>query len=101
MIMRLILCILLILLLFQCNGDDPINDPTGKKLKKYTSQCKKETMALLLYLYKKRMDDCSDINSEVRKKNPDFNTCSLIPESQITFILFTYGECNHAPEANL
>ncbi|HMV41860.1 MAG TPA: hypothetical protein PK079_10825 [Leptospiraceae bacterium] len=48
--MRLILFILFTLFLFQCNTNDPFNDPTGEKTKKVKKKKSCNRDALVVYL---------------------------------------------------
>lgn len=48
--MRILLIILATLFLFQCETNDPLNDPTGKKTKKAKRKQNCNTGALVVYL---------------------------------------------------
>ena len=50
--MRILLIILATLYLFQCNTNDPFNDPTGEKTKREKKRkgCNKETLAFYLLI---------------------------------------------------
>ena len=70
--MRIILIILISLLLFDCNSDDPLSfipDPDGSKQREESSLCKKSAVRLFLLSYNAGISQCDDPNSMQRRGN--------------------------------